>query len=121
MRLLSFIAVGFFYFFSLGNGMTEAISQSNVSTNTTLVKQYEARYIPVKNPVTTNTNLVNPPLETPKSYTNMNDEVVQSPTRYAQAPEGACALCGDGTYSFSRNRRGTCSRHGGVAKWLNNY
>jgi hypothetical protein len=24
----------------------------------------------------------------------------------------------DGTYSFSQSRRGTCSHHGGVAKWL---
>ncbi|WP_289144502.1 DUF3761 domain-containing protein, partial [uncultured Bacteroides sp.] len=28
------------------------------------------------------------------------------------------ALCRDGTYSFSKSRRGTCSHHGGVAKWL---
>ena len=24
---------------------------------------------------------------------------------------------GDGTYSFSENRRGTCSHHGGVSRW----
>ncbi|WP_329299424.1 DUF3761 domain-containing protein [Streptomyces sp. NBC_00659] len=24
-------------------------------------------------------------------------------------------LCGDGTYSYSAHRRGTCSHHGGVA------
>jgi hypothetical protein len=29
------------------------------------------------------------------------------------------ALCVDGTYSYSANRRGTCSWHGGVAEWLN--
>lgn len=34
------------------------------------------------------------------------------------APKGATALCNDGTYSFSRHRRGTCSWHGGVRKWL---
>jgi 5-methylcytosine-specific restriction endonuclease McrA len=27
-------------------------------------------------------------------------------------------LCRDGTYSFSAHRSGTCSHHGGVAKWL---
>ena len=43
---------------------------------------------------------------------------VQAPTRYATAPEGATALCRDQTYSFSQNRRGTCSRYGGVEKWL---
>jgi endonuclease YncB( thermonuclease family) len=34
------------------------------------------------------------------------------------APAGASALCADGTYSYSANRRGTCSHHGGVARWL---
>jgi uncharacterized protein DUF3761 len=27
------------------------------------------------------------------------------------------AMCRDGTYSYSANRRGTCSHHGGVAEW----
>ncbi len=34
-------------------------------------------------------------------------------------PAGATALCGDGTYSFSKTRSGTCSYHGGVTRWLN--
>ena len=29
------------------------------------------------------------------------------------------AICKDGTYSYSKNRRGTCSHHGGVEKWIN--
>lgn len=33
-------------------------------------------------------------------------------------PSGASAICRDGTYSFSANRRGTCSHHGGVTRWL---
>lgn len=53
-----------------------------------------------------------------KYYTNSKGERVQSPTHYSSAPPGATALCRDGTYSFSRSRRGTCSHHGGVAKWL---
>lgn len=51
-------------------------------------------------------------------YKNSQGEKVQSPTRYNQIPKGATALCKDGTYSFSRSRRGTCSGHGGVARWL---
>ena len=51
-------------------------------------------------------------------YTNVNGYRVQSPTYYDSTPTGATALCRDGTYSFSRNRKGTCSHHGGVAKWL---
>ncbi len=38
--------------------------------------------------------------------------------RYSTIPVGATALCIDGTYSFSQNRRGTCSWHGGVRRWL---
>ncbi|HEY6827993.1 MAG TPA: DUF3761 domain-containing protein [Gemmatimonadaceae bacterium] len=33
-------------------------------------------------------------------------------------PKDAIAQCKDGMYSHSANRRGACSRHGGVAKWL---
>ena len=33
-------------------------------------------------------------------------------------PPGATAQCADGTYSFSSHRRGTCSHHGGVLRWL---
>ena len=53
-----------------------------------------------------------------KYYTNSKGERVQSPTKYSSAPDGATALCRDGTYSFRRSRRGTCSHHGGVKKWL---
>lgn len=53
-----------------------------------------------------------------KYYTNSKGEKVQSPTYYNTTPPGATALCRDGTYSFSKSRRGTCSHHGGVAKWL---
>jgi uncharacterized protein YraI len=51
-------------------------------------------------------------------YTNSRGERVQSPTHYSSAPRGATARCVDGTYSFSKSRRGTCSHHGGVAEWL---
>ena len=38
--------------------------------------------------------------------------------RVATPPPGATALCRDGTYSFSQTHSGTCSHHGGVARWL---
>ena len=57
-------------------------------------------------------------IQSVKYYTNSSGQKVQSPTKYNSAPVGATALCRDGTYSFSRNRRGTCSHHGGVARWL---
>ena len=53
-----------------------------------------------------------------RHYTNSYGNTVQSPTRYNKAPAAATALCRDGSYSFSQRRRGTCSHHGGVAKWL---
>lgn len=52
------------------------------------------------------------------TYTNTSGNVVPSPYYAPTAPAGASARCRDGTYSFSQNRRGTCSRHGGVAEWL---
>lgn len=33
-------------------------------------------------------------------------------------PAGATALCKDGTYSHSKVHSGSCSRHGGVSKWI---
>ena len=53
-----------------------------------------------------------------KYYTNSQGNRVQSPTYFSSPPAGATALCRDGTFSFSRTRRGTCSHHGGVARWL---
>ena len=50
-------------------------------------------------------------------YNNVNGVRVQSPTRYSSRPAGATARCRDGSYSFSRSRRGTCSHHGGVVEW----
>lgn len=46
--------------------------------------------------------------------------VVSAPVQPAAPshPAGASAICRDGTYSYSQNRRGTCSHHGGVAQWL---
>ena len=38
---------------------------------------------------------------------NLNSAIVNAPT----------AICNDGTYSYSANRSGTCSSHGGVRSW----
>lgn len=40
-----------------------------------------------------------------------------TPTQQITQCFGATALCKDGTCSFSQNRRGTCSHHGGVLIW----
>jgi Protein of unknown function (DUF3761) len=52
------------------------------------------------------------------TYVNSKGETVKRPENCSAAPHGATAQCRDGSYSFSRSRSGTCSHHGGVAKWL---
>ena len=51
-------------------------------------------------------------------YTNTAGNTVHSPAYSNSVPAEASARCGDGTYSFSQSRRGTCSHHGGVSEWL---
>jgi hypothetical protein len=53
-------------------------------------------------------------------YKNSAGNQIHSPaySNDGNIPAGATAQCRDGTYSFSASRRGTCSHHGGVAKWL---
>jgi hypothetical protein len=58
------------------------------------------------------------PLSNDNYYTNSSGNRVHAPANAPSVPAGATALCGDGTYSFSQHRSGTCSHHGGVAKWL---
>jgi Protein of unknown function (DUF3761) len=58
------------------------------------------------------------PMRASRYYTNVDGERVPSPVHSRSVPAGASAKCGDGTYSFSRHRQGTCSHHGGVAQWL---
>ena len=52
------------------------------------------------------------------SYVNSRGNCVHRPVASRTVPTGASAQCADGTYSFSKSRRGTCSHHGGVARWL---
>ena len=50
-------------------------------------------------------------------YTNASGETVHSPS-CGRETEKKTAICRDQSVSFSHSRRGTCSRHGGVAQWL---
>ncbi len=52
------------------------------------------------------------------TYVNSAGNTVCRPEQSPTAPAGATAECEDGTYSFSQSRSGTCSHHGGVARWL---
>lgn len=50
------------------------------------------------------------------TYKNSAGQTVCRPS--TQNTGGATAICRDGTYSYSRSRKGTCSYHGGVSRWL---
>jgi hypothetical protein len=43
--------------------------------------------------------------------------LLDTPAQELSPGNGATARCVDGTYSYSVNRRGTCSHHEGVAEW----
>ncbi|HEX5852403.1 MAG TPA: DUF3761 domain-containing protein [Solirubrobacteraceae bacterium] len=58
------------------------------------------------------------PVCTNGTYVNSAGNTVCNPEESPTAPAGATAECEDGTYSFSESRSGTCSHHGGVARWL---
>ena len=61
-----------------------------------------------------------PRLVEPGHYRNVDGAIVHVPahTDTGAAPSGASAQCRDGSYSFSAHHRGTCSHHGGVARWI---
>jgi hypothetical protein len=71
-------------------------------------------------PTTTSTPTPPPTEEacTNGTYVNSAGNTVCRPETSSTAPTGATAECEDGTYSFSESRSGTCSHHGGVARWL---
>ena len=55
-------------------------------------------------------------LATQGTYTNVDGRHVHRPSRTVSGhrPAGASAHCSDGSWSFSRHARGTCSHHGGI-------
>lgn len=59
-------------------------------------------------------------LEAHRHYRNKAGQDIHSPAKSVdgKVPAGASAKCRDGSYSFSKSRRGTCSGHGGVSAWL---
>jgi len=69
--------------------------------------------------VHSSTDLYVPGLSNNRHYMNSDSDSVHSPAYSGGGvPDGATAQCRDGTFSFSRHHQGTCSHHGGVAKWL---
>jgi hypothetical protein len=73
---------------------------------------------PIQKPTSTPVAQNNDGLNNNNYYVNSQGDTVHSPAYSNSVPPGATAICGDGTYSFSQSRRGTCSHHGGVSQWL---
>ncbi len=86
----------------------EVIAPVEVTNQTETVQKFES-----------SEHKQSPTLSNNNYYENVDDNQVHSPAYSADSsiPAGASAQCGDGTYSFSQNRKGTCSHHGGVAQW----
>jgi hypothetical protein len=80
----------------------------------------QARPAPASAPVAASAASASPHLIESGHYRNVDGAVVHSPahTDTGAAPAGASAQCRDGSYSFSAHHRGTCSHHGGVARWM---
>lgn len=52
-----------------------------------------------------------------KPYTAPASRPMAPASTSSAGPNGATAMCNDGTYSHSAHRSGTCSHHGGVKTW----
>ena len=50
-------------------------------------------------------------------YRSTAGSLAHRPTRGNGDHGRVTAVCGDGSRSFSHHHRGTCSHHGGVARW----
>jgi hypothetical protein len=85
------------------------------------ISQTQSSSQPSTNPPTASngkTNTGNVKCTNNGTYVNSKGQTVQRPENCSGPPQGATAQCRDGSYSFSQSRRGTCSHHGGVEKWL---
>ncbi|MCC2111167.1 MAG: DUF3761 domain-containing protein [Hyphomicrobiales bacterium] len=52
-----------------------------------------------------------------RHYFNSSGRLVHSPS-CGRHKARKMAICYDGSRSYSRHHRGTCSRHGGVRRWF---
>lgn len=104
--------------FAGSQGQTNSSSQS-ASVNQE-VRVFQTNFpVPIVDSSNTQTTQTSN-LSNDNYYQNSAGNTVHSPayTSDNAVPAGASAKCSDGTYSFSQSRRGTCSHHGGVTRWL---
>jgi hypothetical protein len=55
--------------------------------------------------------------DVPGYYINSDRQLVHRPECAVELQQGETAICRDGSHSFSQHHAGTCSHHGGVARW----
>jgi hypothetical protein len=95
---------------------SDAPSTTSVSAPTRSTTHQPATTTTARQLATTTTR---PPVTTTtRRPVTTTTQTTQRPSTTTEAPAGATAQCGDGTYSFSQHRSGTCSHHGGVSRWL---
>lgn len=103
---------------SLGSDSTPTPVIENVQTVTSQTQQYTPPSQVTEKQTVQKTPTSDSGLSNNNYYENVDGNQIHSPAYSDSVPAGASAQCRDGTYSFSQNRRGTCSHHGGVANWL---
>jgi len=59
-------------------------------------------------------------LLTDKHYVNSDGRTIHSPSNPSPGKHLPVQPLTDGSFSFSQDRQGTCSHHGGVSTWLGN-
>jgi len=114
MNVRKWLAMAVLFLFVIGPvGVLGQASQAQTSTSTDKTGSTATQQTP-----SSDQQAPAQPQSKPHTYTNSAGKKVQSPTQSKTVPEGATAQCRDGSYSFSQHRQGTCSRHGGVSRWL---
>jgi hypothetical protein len=120
------IPAGFLSILLMGSSgdSTQNVNSAPANLNNVQQVQTQTQTVPSLKPINSVTPVYKPAqsddLSNNNYYINTAGNTVHAPA-YSEnnsIPSGASAQCRDGTYSFSQSRRGTCSRHGGVASWL---
>ncbi|MBP9762339.1 DUF3761 domain-containing protein [Patescibacteria group bacterium] len=116
-------------FWKFRSGLVLLATLSSIFSPFQVSAATQVKVIPVKPVQTiikpTSTKAANPkavpvkpsPVAPRGTYTNVNGNKIRRPYVAPITPAGASAQCRDNTFSFSQNRRGTCSGHGGVMMW----
>lgn len=112
--------LGFIGLASLGDSSTPTPVVESVRAVTSQTQQHipSASVPKIEKQTVQNSQYSDSGLSNNNYYENVDGNQIHSPAYADSVPAGASAQCRDGTYSFSQNRRGTCSHHGGVASWL---